>query len=91
MKILAAAALALSLTAGAAFAGDITGVWSTPSDNGKVQISQCGQGICGRLIDADQIRANPNQLDENNKNAGQRSPPAFDFVSRRSRPSAARR
>lgn len=70
MKILAAAISAVAVlgTAGAAFAADITGLWATSTDNGKVQISGCGEGVCARLVDADQIRANPNQTDQYNKN-----------------------
>jgi len=60
------------LSATTAFAADITGVWATPSDNGRVQIYRCGDGICGKLVDADQIRTNPNQTDYYNKNASQR-------------------
>lgn len=75
MRVLTAAIAALTVAASAtaALAGDVTGVWATSSDNGKVQISRCGQAICGRLIDADQIRANPNQTDQYNKNKVLRS------------------
>lgn len=70
MKLLPSlfAASAVVLSAGAAQAADITGLWATDSDNGKVQIYRCGEGICGKLVDADQIRANPNQTDYYNKN-----------------------
>lgn len=75
MKSYAAAFAALSVLsiAGAASAADVTGLWATSSDNGKVQISRCGEGICGKLVDADQIRANPNQTDHYNKNKSLRS------------------
>lgn len=67
------AASAVILTAGAAQAADITGLWATDSDNGRVQIYNCGEGICGKLVDADQLRTNPNQTDAYNKNKAQRS------------------
>ena len=70
LPVLIAASSLLSATT--AFAADITGVWATPSDNGRVQIYRCGDGICGKLVDADQIRVNPNQTDYYNKNASQR-------------------
>jgi uncharacterized protein (DUF2147 family) len=75
MKLLPAlfAASAVLTAAGAASAADITGLWATDSDNGRVQIYRCGEGICGKLIDADQIRANPDQNDHYNKNKAQRS------------------
>jgi len=56
-----------------ALAADVTGLWATSSDNGRVQIYNCGAGICGKLVDADQIRANPNQTDHYNKRASERS------------------
>lgn len=70
MKFLAATAAAsvVLLTAGSALAADITGLWATSSDNGRVQISRCGEGVCGKLVDADQLRANPNQTDQYNSN-----------------------
>ena len=68
MKTIAAALAASLLAAGSAAAADITGLWATPSDNGRVQISRCGEGVCGKLVDADQIRANPNETDQYNKN-----------------------
>ncbi len=74
MRLLPAlfAATAITMSAGAAMAADITGLWATPSDNGRVRIYKCGDGLCGKLVDADQIRANPNQTDDNNKDAAQR-------------------
>ena len=74
MRLLPAlfAATALLASAGAAHAAEVTGLWATDSDNGRVQIYRCGDGICGKLVDADQIRANPNQTDRYNKNKSQR-------------------
>ena len=74
MKLLPAlfAASAVLTAAGAASAADVTGLWATDSDNERVQIYKCGEGICGKLVDADQIRANPEQTDHYNKNASQR-------------------
>ena len=74
MRLLPAlfAASALLTFAGAASAADITGLWATDSDNGRVEIYRCGKGICGKLVDADQIRANPEETDQYNKNKAQR-------------------
>jgi uncharacterized protein (DUF2147 family) len=73
MKLIAALFAAASVfAAGEAVAAEVTGLWATPSDNGKVQVYRCGEGLCGKLIDADQIRANPGQTDHYNKDASQR-------------------
>lgn len=75
MKLLPAlfAASAILTTAGAANAAEVTGLWETGSDNGRVQIYRCGEGICGKVVDADQLRANPNQVDAYNKNKALRT------------------
>ncbi|MGE5566809.1 MAG: DUF2147 domain-containing protein [Parcubacteria group bacterium] len=73
MRLLPALFAASALfSATAAFAADATGVWATESDNGRVQIYRCGDGICGKLVDADQIRANPEQTDYYNKDRAKR-------------------
>ena len=59
-------------TATTAMAADVTGLWATESDHGRVQIYKCGEALCGKLVDADQIRANPEQTDFYNKNASER-------------------
>ena len=70
MRLLPAlfAATAMLTAATTASAADITGLWATDSDNGRVQIYRCGESVCGKLVDADQIRTNPNQTDYYNKN-----------------------
>ena len=73
IKIFAAAALAASALAGPALAGDPTGLWQTPTNGGQVRIERCGNALCGTLVTSAAIRANPNQLDVNNKDAAQRS------------------
>lgn len=73
IKIFAAAALAASALAAPALAGDPTGLWQTPTNGGQVRIERCGNALCGTLVTSAAIRANPNQLDVNNKDAAQRS------------------
>ena len=73
MKLVVLSAAALLASAGGALAADVTGLWATPSDNGRVQIYRCAEALCARLVDADQIRANPAQTDQYNKIAAQRS------------------
>ena len=48
------------------------GLWLTPTHNGQVQISQCGQALCGKLLTSDRIKADPNLKDVENKDAAQR-------------------
>ena len=67
----AAAMLALALAAPPAAAapggGDLTGLWSTGSEGGRVRIYRCGAALCGRIVDATRLRANPNLTDLRNK------------------------
>lgn len=73
MKLLPALIAASAMfTATTAFAADVTGLWATETDNGRVQVYKCGDALCGKLIDADQIRTNPEQTDYYNKNKAQR-------------------
>lgn len=53
-------------------ASDIFGVWETEKNNGRVLIEPCGATICGRVIDGNQLRANPDQTDVNNPDPGKR-------------------
>jgi uncharacterized protein (DUF2147 family) len=66
-----AAALALSVSA-PAFAQDITGLWQTETNGGQVQISRCGNSLCGKLVSSDHIRTNPGLKDVKNKDAAMR-------------------
>lgn len=67
---LAAAGL-LALPA-AASAADITGVWATGSEGGRVEIYRCGKAFCGRVVDASRLRANPDLRDVRNSDASLR-------------------
>lgn len=54
---------------------DALGRWATPTRHGVVEISACGTSICGRLVDSDPLRANPDTRDIRNKAADLRSRP----------------
>lgn len=62
--------LLLLLAAAAAPAGasaaDITGVWATGSEGGRVEIYRCGKALCGKIVDAKRLRANPDLRDVRN-------------------------
>lgn len=60
-----AAALA-SLTAVPAAAADITGIWATGSAGGRVEIYRCGAALCGKIVDAQRLRGNPDLRDVRN-------------------------
>jgi uncharacterized protein (DUF2147 family) len=68
-----AAALALSAMAVPAFAQDVTGLWQTQTNGGQVEISRCGNSLCGKLVTSNHIKADPAVKDEKNKDASQRT------------------
>lgn len=68
----AACLLATSTLVTPAFAADPTGLWLTPTRNGQVEISKCGNGLCGRLVSSEGLKADPALKDVNNSNAGLR-------------------
>lgn len=66
--VLAAACLASSPL----LAGDVTGLWQTPTKSGQVEISKCGASLCGRLVSSEGIKADPGLTDKNNSDAALR-------------------
>ena len=58
--------LAAAAFATPAAAADITGVWATGSEGGRVEIYRCGKALCGKVIDAKRLRANPDLRDVRN-------------------------
>lgn len=63
-----AASISLSaIPAAAAAASDITGIWATGTEGGKVEIFRCGPAYCGKIVDATRLRANPDLRDERNR------------------------
>ena len=65
--ILFAAAASAALSPDTAF-----GRWQTETKHGIVEVERCGASICGKLTNSDGLRANPNLLDVNNKDASLR-------------------
>lgn len=47
----------------------VLGRWRTEVRHGVVEIGRCGPSICGKLIDSDGLKADPNLLDTKNKDA----------------------
>lgn len=56
-------------------ADSIVGTWHSPTKNGVIDIRRCGSSLCGTLEGGDDIRANPNARDGNNKDAAKRARP----------------
>ena len=70
-RIIAAAAFAAALAlAGPALASPIDGLWRSPDENAVVQIYDCDGAVCGKLLDSDRIKANPDVADVKNHAPG---------------------
>ena len=69
-----AAAFAVAL-AGPAFAQDATGLWQTETNGGQVEISRCGNSLCGKLVTSEHIKTDPSVKDVKNKDASLRARP----------------
>ena len=69
------AVAALGALAGPAFAADVTGLWATPTNGGQVEISRCGNSLCGKLVTSNQLKTNAALKDERNKATAQRGRP----------------
>ena len=69
-----AAALAVFVSA-PAFAQDVTGLWQTQTNGGQVEISRCGNSLCGKLVNSDHIKSDPTVKDVKNKDASLRTRP----------------
>ncbi len=73
LKTALVTALALLLAGPAAAGGGIDGVWLSPSRSAHVQITHCGEALCGKVISATQPKTNPNFLDVHNRNPAMRN------------------
>jgi uncharacterized protein (DUF2147 family) len=66
-KMWAATAMAVSMTAAAAVASPIVGVWRAPVNDAVIEIYDCGpQVICGRVVASNRLRAHPDMRDVHN-------------------------
>ena len=69
-----AAAFAVAIST-PAFAQEITGLWQTQTNGGQVEISRCGNSLCGKLVNSNHIQADPAAKDVKNKDASLRGRP----------------
>lgn len=49
-----------------ASARDLTGLWATGTEGGRVQVYRCGTALCGKVVDAARLRTNPDLTDQRN-------------------------
>jgi uncharacterized protein (DUF2147 family) len=56
-------------------ADSVVGTWHSPTKNGVISVQKCGSSICGTLENGDDIRADPNAKDKNNKDATKQGRP----------------
>ena len=69
----AVAAAGLLCSAAIAAAAPVTGSWKTPVKNAVIQVYDCGSDLCGRVVDSDDLRADPEMRDLHNKDAAVQS------------------
>ena len=67
------ACAAVLATSPAAAAAGVFGLWTTEKNNGRVLIEPCGAALCARVVDGNQLRANPGQTDVNNPDPAKRT------------------
>ena len=60
--------IAAALTAGAAPL-PIEGLWRAQSGGGVIELHRCGEALCGRVAESEDISANPDLRDIHNKRA----------------------
>lgn len=63
----------LLLGAGASVQSPLLGKWQSQKRGGITAFEPCGDAICGRVIDGDSLRANPDLRDVKNGDASLRS------------------
>jgi uncharacterized protein (DUF2147 family) len=51
----------------------IVGLWATEKNHGLTFVELCGDAVCGKVVDGDQLRANPDQTDIYNPDPAKRS------------------
>lgn len=68
-RVLSLVLTGLFVTSTPAVAADITGIWATGSEGGRVEIYRCGTAMCGKVVDAARLRGNPDLRDVRNSDA----------------------
>jgi uncharacterized protein (DUF2147 family) len=73
------AALMLLAAVPAQAASPAEGLWRTPTNNGEVLISACGEALCGKIVTSDRIKLDAGLADTHNKDATLRARPLKDL------------
>jgi uncharacterized protein (DUF2147 family) len=68
-------ASAVSVGGVAHAASPIEGRWLTPVQHGVIEITTCGDTICGHVVSSDTLKADPSLKDVHNKDAALRARP----------------
>jgi uncharacterized protein (DUF2147 family) len=58
---------------GAAAASPLAGTWRAPVKGAVIEVYDCGAEVCGRVLDSDDLRANPDLRDVHNRSPADRS------------------
>jgi uncharacterized protein (DUF2147 family) len=64
---LAAVAALMLTTAPAQATSPATGLWTLGEGKAEIVIDECGQALCGRIVNAAKIAKNPDVVDKKNK------------------------
>ncbi len=72
-RLLLIAALFAAPAARGADDSSIMGLWATQKNHGQTLIERCGDAVCGKVVDGDQLRANPGQTDVKNPDPASRT------------------
>jgi uncharacterized protein (DUF2147 family) len=71
-SLFAAAAFSLASAGEALAASPAAGVWLARDDNAQVEVYDCGQALCGKVLTSDILKAHPEQKDVRNKDVALR-------------------
>ncbi|HTT99458.1 MAG TPA: DUF2147 domain-containing protein [Rhizomicrobium sp.] len=63
----------MAATTPATAAASVFGLWATAKNNGRVRIEPCGEALCGRVVDGNQLHANAQQMDVKNPDPSKRT------------------
>jgi uncharacterized protein (DUF2147 family) len=70
-----ALAAVFGLCAATAAAAGPEGLWSTPVHHGVVEVYDCGDAICARIVTSDRLKLDPTETDVKNKDPALRNRP----------------
>lgn len=79
-KIGLATLIATLALATSALASDVTGVWRTAEEGGKIAIERCGNSICGKILGDGAPQAGRSNTDDKNKNPALRGRPLLGLT-----------